>query len=397
MRVLFCTTGGLGHLLPLRPLASALACQGHDIAWVTAPDALPLLDGTGFACFAAGLDFQTSRRQFRAVYTDAARLAGERLSAYTFPRLFGAVLAPAMLEEVDQAVRNWRPDLVVHEPAALALPLVCRQQGLRHVTHGYGLRPPGSYLEDAMRFFGTHWRDRGLAVPADGGLYRHLDLDIAPASLQPLPRSAGHRVHRFNPHRADQIGTDALPAAIRATLQAGVARGPRIYVSFGTVFNRSPALVAAARAAARLGGAVVVTVGADGDPSPFITLGPNVGVHRFVDQAALLPQVDLVVSHGGAGTLLGAAAHGVVQLVLPQAADHFRNARALSSVNAGRVIAPDQQTEDTVCAVMAQTLADGQLRAGAATLAREMAALPGPADAASWLQRWHAGGAGASA
>ena len=48
MRVLFCTTGGLGHLLPLRPLAFALRHRGHDIAWVTAPDALPRLEGEGF-------------------------------------------------------------------------------------------------------------------------------------------------------------------------------------------------------------------------------------------------------------------------------------------------------------------------------------------------------------
>ena len=31
-------------------------------------------------------------------------------------------------------------------------------------------------------------------------------------------------------------------------------RGPRIYVSFGTVFHRSAAFLTAARAAARLGG-----------------------------------------------------------------------------------------------------------------------------------------------
>lgn len=388
MRVLFCTTGGLGHLLPLRPLATALRRRGHAIGWVTAPDALPELDGLGFELFAAGPGFDISRRQFRAAHMDAAQLTGEQLSAYTFPRLFGGVLAPAMLDAVENAVRHWSPDLVVHEPAALAAPLVCAQFGLRNVTHGYGLRPPGPYLEGAMDFFGSHWRTRGLEVPLDGGLYRHLYLDVAPASLQRPLQSSAEGVLRFNPYRADAADASALPGSLSAALQSPARQGPRIYVTFGTVFNRSPVLVAAARAAARLGGIMIVTVGADGDLEPLRTLDGPVSVHRFLDQAALFPHCDLVVSHGGAGTVLGAAAHGVPQLVLPQAADHFRNARALCSVHAGRTVEPDQQTTEGIGAAMADVLGSTAQIAAASSLAREMAAMSDVAAAACSLEDW---------
>lgn len=323
MRILFCTTGGLGHLLPLRPLALALRSLGNSVAWVTAPDALPVLHGDGIELFAAGPTFEDSRRQFHAAHADAVRLAGEPLSAFTFPRLFGGVLGPAMLDGVEQAVARWRPDVVVHEPAALAAPLVCAQQGLRHVVHGYGLRPPRGYLEAAMTFFGAHWRARGLDVPADGGLYRHLALDIAPESLQPLD-SPADSVFRFNPHRAVDRVLPRLPAGLQATLQRPGTKSPRIYVTFGTVFNHSPVLVTAARAAAQLGGTVVVAAGMDGDLRRLAGLGTHVHVHRFVHQASLLQHCDVVISHGGAGTLLGAASHGVPHLALPQAADHFR-------------------------------------------------------------------------
>jgi len=394
MRVLFCTTGGLGHLLPLRPLAAALRSRGHAVGWVTAPDALPRLDGLGFELFAAGPGFDISRRQFRAAHADAAQLAGERLSAYTFPRLFGAVLAPTMVDALENAARHWCPDVVVHEPAALAAPLVCAQLGMRNVTHGYGLRPPSSYLEDAMIFFGSHWRTRGLEVPLDGGLYRHLYLDVAPPSLQRPLQSAAEGVFRFNPYRANAADSSALPASLRAALQPPVRQGPRIYVTFGTVFNRSPVLVAAARAAARLGGTVIVTVGADGDLEPFSTLDGPVSVHRFLDQAALFPHCDLVVSHGGAGTLLGAAAHGVPQLVLPQAADHFRNARALCAMNAGRAVEPEQQTTERLGAAMADVLGSDARFAAAASLAREMATMSDAATAACWLEHWQATSSG---
>lgn len=390
MRVLFCTTGGLGHLLPLRPLASALRSRGHEVAWVTAPDALPVLRGKGFDLFAAGPTFEASRRRFRAAHADAASLSGERLSAYTFPRLFGAVLGPEMLEGVDQAVRHWRPDIVVSEPAALAVPLVCECLGLRHVTHGYGLPPPREYLEDAMRFFEPHWRERGLEAPVDGRPRRHLDMSIAPASLLPGVAPARGSVFRFNAYRPDPESPSALPDRLRAALQRSTTRRPRVYVTFGTVFNRSAALDAAARAAARIGATVVVTVGADGNPHGLSGLGAHVHVHRFVDQASLLPHCDVVVSHGGAGTMLGAAAHGVPQLVLPQAADHFRNGRALSAVSAGCTVDPEFQTVDAVTSCLSPVLTSAALERGARTLAHEMAAMPDVSAAAMEVERWNA-------
>jgi UDP:flavonoid glycosyltransferase YjiC (YdhE family) len=390
MRVLFCTTGGLGHLLPLRPLALALRSRGHEVAWVTAPDACPVLQGDGFDLFAAGPTFEASRRQFRAAHADAARFTGEQLSAYTFPRLFGGVLGPAMLESVAQAARHWRPDLVVGEPAALAVPLVCQQLGLHHVTQGYGLRPPREYVKDAMRSFGPHWRARGLEAPEDGGLHRRLCLDIAPPSLQPSAVPEEQGLFRFNAYRPAPTVPPALPVELQAALQRHAARKARIYVTFGTVFNRSPALIVAVRAAARLGGTVVVTAGADADLRSLAGLGADVHIHRFVDQAALLPHCDVVVSHGGAGTLLGSAAHGVPHLVLPQAADHFRNARALVAVSAGRSVEPKGQTVEVVTSSLSAVLEDRSLRLGASALAQEMAAMPDVPAAASMLERWQA-------
>jgi UDP:flavonoid glycosyltransferase YjiC (YdhE family) len=390
MRVLFCTTGGLGHLLPLRPLARALRDRGHAVAWVTAPDALPLLAGEGFDLFAAGPTFEAGRRRFRAAHADAQRFVGEQLSAYTFPRLFGAVLGPAMMAGVHGAARRWRPDFMVHEPAALAAPLVCRHLGLRNLVHGYGLRPPRAMLEDAMTFFGPLWRARGLDVPADAGLYRHGALEIAPKRLQPPIGPEGESVCRFNAHPVASAVQMALPAELWTAIREPRAGRPRIYVTFGTVFNRSPALVAAVRAAVRFGGPVIVTIGADGDPALFAGLGAKVHLHRFVEQRTLLPHCDAVVSHGGAGTVLGAAAHGVPQLVLPQAADHFRNARAIASADAGLVVTPECQGTEALGSSLSAMLEDGVLDVGALALSQEMAGMPDAAAAVRQLEHWRA-------
>ena len=98
--------------------------------------------------------------------------------------------------------------------------------------------------------------------------------------------------------------------------------------------------------------------------------------------------IDLVVSHGGSGTMLGAAAHGVPQVVLPQAADHFRNARALSSVGAGRAVAPGQQNAQGIADALSASLRSAAQAGAAAALAREMSAMPDAPEAAEWLERW---------
>lgn len=390
MRVLFCTTGGLGHLLPLRPLARALRHRGHPVAWVTAPDACPALKGEAFDLFPVGPTFEASRHELRTNHPDVARLSGEPLSAYAFPRLFGAVLGPPMLEGIERAAHAWRPDLVVSEPAALAVPLICQQLGLPHVTHGYGLHLPRAYVEDAMNFFGPCWRARGLNAPADGGLYRHLELDIAPLSLQPSIGPEARRTFRFNAYGPAPAQPHALPADLQDALQPTALQRPRIYVTFGTVFNRRPALLVAAQAAARLGATVVVTVGLDGDVASFSQLGAHVHVHRFLDQAALLPYCDAVISHGGAGAMLGAAAHGLPHLALPQAADHFRNARAIQQANAGSAVDLEGQSMERVGTELSKLLAAGEEGAGAMPLAHAMAAMPDAAAAARMLERQYA-------
>ena len=113
----------------------------------------------------------------------------------------------------------------------------------------------------------------------------------------------------------------------------------------------------------------------------------RVRVEPFVAQAELLtsdhPPV-LVVHHGGSGTTLGAAAAGIPQLFLPQGADQFFNAAAVTEVGAGATLAsPDGVTE-----AAAALIADGPARASARALASEIAAMPSPADVAAAVEAW---------
>lgn len=92
------------------------------------------------------------------------------------------------------------------------------------------------------------------------------------------------------------------------------------------------------------------------------------------------------MSHGGAGTVLGTAAYGVPQLILPQAADHFRNARALSNVGVGLVIGNDQCTPDAIEAAALCLLTTRAYAAAAQCLADEICLMPTADDVVSRLE-----------
>ncbi len=100
------------------------------------------------------------------------------------------------------------------------------------------------------------------------------------------------------------------PSATTAGWLSAPRQRPRVYVTLGTVsFGAVEVLRRALIDLSSLDVDVLVTVGPDGDPAALgelADLGERVHVERFVAQSAVLDLVDLVVHHGGTGTVLGA-------------------------------------------------------------------------------------------
>ena len=98
-----------------------------------------------------------------------------------------------------------------------------------------------------------------------------------------------------------------------------------------------------------------------------------------------------MIAHGGAGTMLGALAHGLPLLLLPQGADQHYNAERVAAAGAGLTLAPGQATGSTLARAVDTLLGDARLRAGAQRVAAELAAMPGPDSAVAHLQAVSAG------
>ena len=119
----------------------------------------------------------------------------------------------------------------------------------------------------------------------------------------------------------------------------GRSRAPLVYVTSGPCSGTCPwrhgCTGARYRALAGLPIRALLTVGSQFDRSTLGSIPSNVRVEAWVEQAAVLPHAELVVCHGGSGTIFGALAAGVPVVVVPLFADQFDNGRCVAEAGAG--------------------------------------------------------------
>ena len=162
-----------------------------------------------------------------------------------------------------------------------------------------------------------------------------------------------------------------------------------MYFTLGTIFNmESGDLLERVIAGLReLPINLVVTVGQDIDP---LELGPqpiHVHIERFIPQSSVLPHCDLVVSHGGSGSVIGALAHGLPSVLIPMGADQPLNAERCVELGVAKVLDPIRATPEDVRAAASTVLEDPGYRRSAARIRDEIAALPGTGHAVALLER----------
>lgn len=381
MRVLFSSTWGYGHVFPMVPLAQACHAAGHDVLWAAPEPAGPLVKAAGIPYAAAGLSAQAVQEVTARNASHVRALPPEDRAAFAFPHMFGAWATPAMTAQLLPLAREWQPDVLVHEAAELAAPLVGAALGAPTVTHAFGTAVPAAFLSEAADRLTSLWAEHALVQPPYGGCFGAGYLDIFPPSLQPI--SPAHIPSRTS---LRPISWTGQPVAERPSYLPRDAR-PLVYLTLGTVQNHALVLRPAVAALAALPVRLLVTVGPDGDPDVLGRQPSHVAVERWVPQAQVLEHCDVVVSHAGSGTFLGALAAGLPQLCLPQAADQFRNAAAGTERGVSLVIPPGMATAEAIAREITRLLNERSFRAAAEEVATEIATMPSPADIVHVLAR----------
>ena len=351
--IVFATWDGGGNVPPAVAIATEVQRRGARVRFLGHEAQRAALTGAGFEFRAYGDDFVGAEPN-------------------SVPRVLGMFtdrrLGAALLDEL----RREPADVVVADCLLLGVLRACATSGqrfvsLEHLFDGY-LR--GSWLHGPM---GTVGRLRGLR-PATTWDQAARCLAVSPPSLDPGARRRG------TPANVRFVG----PAVTVPAPHDLAAHEPAVLVSLSTYHyaGMTPALQRVLDATAGLDARVVVTTGPAIDPADLRTAA-NHQVHRFVPHDEVMPQVSLVVGHGGHATTMRALAHDLPLLVIPMhpMLDQPLVGRAVATAGAGEVL-PKKAAPERIRPVVERLIADGPHRTAAARLGAEIRGLDGVRRAA---------------
>jgi UDP:flavonoid glycosyltransferase YjiC (YdhE family) len=116
-------------------------------------------------------------------------------------------------------------------------------------------------------------------------------------------------------------------------------------------------------------------------------LAPNMWGGEYLPQPAILPQVDLVIMHGGNNTTTECFHHGKPSIVLPLFWDQYDNAQRVDETGFGVRLRTYDFDDAELPAAIDRLLADAALRERLAGISRRLQEHPGTVRAADLIER----------
>ena len=368
MRLLLGAFGDPGHAFPMIALGRALRAGGHDVTLQTARQWEEVVLGEGLAFAPAP--------EYPVFPTREAPL-----------KPYQAVLKAT--EETQPLVEQCQPDVVVHDVLTLAPALAAERAGVKVATlvphvdprtapgappYSVGALPPRSAF--GRRFWGAlrpatnrgletgraelNETRRRLGLPAvehlHSGLSRQLTMVASFPALE-YPRPAEPATEIIGPLVWE-------PPTEPIALPAG--DGPLVLVAPSTAQDTEHKLLRASiRGLGELDGVRVLATWNRRPLREPIELPANVTLVEWISYAQTMSHCDVVINHGGHGTLARVLASGAVPVVVPAGGDQAENAARVTWAGAGVRVAPRFASPRAIRGATERALFEPSLRAKA--------------------------------
>jgi UDP:flavonoid glycosyltransferase YjiC (YdhE family) len=389
LRLLIGAFGDPGHAFPAIALGKALRERGHQVEVQTWQRWRPHVEAEGMG-FHAAPEYQVFPTRERPL------------------KPYAAVVRAAT--ETRPLIRRLRPDAVVADILTLAPALAAEMEGRPWATlvphiypesagglppYGLGAGPPRRPLGraawralDPLMTMGLEQGRRELnetrrrvGLPAlehvHGGISRDLCLVGTFPQLE-YPRAWRRNVHVTGPLLWE-------PPAADVDLPEGEA--PLVVVAPSTSQDPDQRLLQTAlEALSTLPVRVLATYNRH-DPPQRLDPPPNARLVEWISYSRSMPHADLVVCHGGHGTLVRALASGAPVVVVPSGGDQAENGARLQYSGAGLSLRERLLRPWTLRLVAARVLEERSFAGRAGELASWLAGNDGAAVAACLVEQ----------
>jgi UDP:flavonoid glycosyltransferase YjiC (YdhE family) len=386
-RIVFTSIPAYSHIAPMLPLVDSAVRAGYEVSFVTGPEGIPWVTRPGVRVVEMGPSLAESVAWYGDLLSRSqprTQNPDEALQHYVV-NVLGRFLGLGMAATLVPMIAELAPEVVISETSELAGRAAALLAGVPHVVHGYGPQQSAELGLNVSEAIAAMQEPLGIAAGSRHSWRHELYLDVWPAAMEDSSEKMFSRVLPLRPAAV----VEALPAD---PVLDGLPFDLTVYVTLGTTFNTSAsgAAVLDKLISAFTGERInaIVTVGRDGEPARFANSGRNVRARHFVDQNAVIPYVDAVLSHAGAGTSLGALVHGKPHVMIPFETDQHRIAASVANAGAGLLLSAGA-AEDDVRAALHTVVTDRSFMWRAQELAPVLQAIPSADEVLRELMRVH--------
>lgn len=414
----------VGHLYPQISVALALRDRGHEVAFYSHESARAVVEETGFSLFPF---VHVDEKRYERIHTlesevPATQPRGQTLSvAMKAYRDMLADSIPEQVADLEPIIRDWRPNVLITDPALwgpilvvwekLGVPVALLTQMIGSMIPGPDAPTPGPGLP-SPRTMGTRLLSWAVSNVVDVVAYRmrrQVNGIRASYGLGPMFHSVNAHTGRLplylipsvpelDYNRHDQppnvhyvgpcIWTKPANEAHPEWLNDLPTNRPWVHATEGTAQYQEPFLLrAAAKGLAGLPMEVVLTTGQNRDPVALglHPLAANVRIARWLSHEEFLPRCAAFITTGGAASVLASLKAGVPMVVVPTFWDKSDNAQRVVEAGVGLRLSPRSCTPEHLRTAVMRLLEEPHFRENARRMAQRFAEAPGPPGAAELL------------
>lgn len=376
-----------GHVHPVLGTARELLARGNRVTFVVDRRFAPLIEEAG----ARAVTYDSDRGDFyRAADPSPDQLAldGIELLMETLDKIFPLAMAAFEDDPPDVVMYDFEHAVVARVAGHLLGAETVQFCPSHAANESFSLRAQMWSADDPIMLKGAQAvvdfvREKGIGPESLGRFgieWDERNLVYLPRAFQIAGETFGEHYAFVGPTVAEYKGPPWTPPSDARRIAL---------VSLGTESHTGTGFFRACAEAFDAGDwHVVMTIGRGGDRERFQPIPPHVEIHEWLPHPAVLPHADVLVCHGGMGSVMEALYYATPVVALPQAHELDLSADRLQELGVGRKIPPGELTADLLAGTVRDLLQDSRTLESLARMRVDVREAGGSSRGADLLERW---------